>query len=81
MPICYRTFGQPKLGSIKVGSGKILLANDVIYLDADGREAEVIITNAPFLKQGQTEKDSSLKVWQGVEAKAAALAFNFTESK
>lgn len=54
------------------GAGKINTPAHLAWLCATAREREIIETNAPFLKDCHGE-------YEGCEACAAALAFNFTE--
>lgn len=66
--------------TFKKGSGKIPLVDidrnvryQIALVEADGRELEAILEIAPYLKESDC--------WDGCEAHAAILAFNFTEAK
>lgn len=76
--ISYRLKTSQHLHSATCGHGKIASPGNVIYLDADGRDLEIILENAPFLKDGRYFP--LLQTFTNCEAGAAALAFNFTES-
>lgn len=74
--LIFTMLGNNRLKSTQAGKGKIANPAKVNYIEADCREAEVIIKTAPYLNQDQAK---SLKVWTDCEAVAAALAFNYTE--
>lgn len=74
--LIYTMLGNNQLKTKHIGTGRIPNPAKVNYIEADCREAEVIIKTAPYLNQDQAK---SLKVWTEAEAIAAALAFNYTE--
>jgi len=61
--------------STRIGQGKIADPAKVARLEADNREAEVILINAPYLR----EHNGNFHYWEGIEATGAALAFNYHE--
>lgn len=73
--IVYRKIGQSRLYTTYTNSGQgIGKPDEISYLEAFAREREIIEESAPFLKD-------CCGAYFGIEAKAAALAFNFTEMK
>lgn len=74
----YNTKQKPRhMHSIAIGEGKIKEPCDVCYMEASGRELELILTTAPFLIDGGTGR--RFQTFTNCEASAAALAFNYTE--
>lgn len=69
------TMSTGKRISTRIGQGKIEYPAKIERLEADCREAEIILANAPYLR----EHNGNFHYWEGIEAQGAALAFNFHE--